>query len=312
MIAGIHHITAMASDPQRNIDFYSGALGLRLIKVTVNYDNPGVYHLYYGDGAGNPGTVITFFPKPEVVRGKHGNGQVTATAFAVPMGSLPFWRERLKRHEVLCCSGFERFGELGLRLEDPDGMLLELIESPSAAQDRVWKDGKIPMEVAIRGFHSATLSEEGFEQTARLLGEVFNFEPLLEEGNRFRYASNGGGPAAFIDLVCAPDGERGGHAAAGVVHHIALSAGSEDEVAQSVRENVKGRGLNVTPVLDRTYFRSIYFREPGGVLFEVATAGPGFTVDEPIERLGSGLRLPKWLEERRGAIEAALPRISFA
>lgn len=307
LTGGIHHITAMAADPQRNLDFYVGLLGLRLIKVTVNYDNPAVYHLYYGDGAAQPGTVITFFPRPDSRPGRHGNGQVSATAFAIPMGALGYWRERLARAGVRLGGESDRFGEAVLPFEDFDGTKLELIESPGAPLELAWRDGPVPVDTALRGFHSATLREEGFERTSQLLTEWLGFVPVAEDGNRYRFEGQGTALAARVDLECTPDLERG-KTSAGVVHHIALRADATDTVA-ALRESLKQEQYNVTPLLNRTYFESIYFRDPGGVLFEVATDGPGFGVDEPAEKLGSGLRLPVWLEERRAEIEASLPAI---
>jgi len=306
-IDGIHHITAMCGDPQRNLDFYLGVLGLRLVKLTVNYDDPGTYHLYYGDRSGTPGTILTFFPWPRASRGSRGTGEVTTVAFAVPDGSLDLWTERLEAHAVDSTRG-ERFGNSLLRFTDPDGIAVELIATPAANRKRAWQHGGVPAEQAICGFHSATLVEEGYEQTAHLLTEIMGFKLAQQEGQRYRYVTAEADPSQIVDVVCspmAPPHQFG----AGSVHHIAWRTPNDDEQKQW-REKLTRESLNVTPVMDRTYFRSIYFREPGGVLFEIATDAPGFTVDEALDALGSTLVLPRWLEPHRSQIEASLPPIT--
>lgn len=305
-ILGIHHITAIAGEPNRNIDFYTQVLGLRLVKLTVNFDDPGSYHLYYGDGHGNPGTILTFFAWPGARSGRQGNSQVTATAFAIPRGAAGYWRERLVENQVRLEDPFERFGELVLPCVDPDGLRLELIET-SADEALTWEGGSVPVGAAICGFHSATLSETGYERTAALLTKTMGFRLAASEQNRFRYEIADAGPAKAIDVVCAP-GAAEGHSAAGAVHHIAWRTPTDEQQMEWLGE-LSRLGYDLSPVMDRVYFHSIYYREPGGILFEIATDPPGFTVDEPVDRLGSALKLPPWFERHRKQIESSLPVI---
>jgi glyoxalase family protein len=306
-LTGIHHVTAIAGDPQPNVDFYTRVLGLRLVKLTVNFDDPGTYHLYFGNDRGTPGSILTFFPWSGVRRGTVGTGQVTATAFAVPQGSLGFWRDRLVDHGAHADES-ARFGEPVLRVADPDGLHLELLESAAADPGAAWAGGGVPGAHAIGGFHSATLSEEGYEQTAQLLQETMGLSFVGSEGNRFRYAAGGTGPGAIVDILCAPDG-RPGRLGGGTVHHIAFRT-PDDDAQQAWRQLLVRGGYNVSPVMDRVYFHSIYYREPGGILFEIATDPPGFSADEPAEHLGERLMLPPWLEARRAAVEAVLPPLT--
>lgn len=306
-ILGIHHITAIAGDPQDNIDFYTDLLGLRLVKVTVNFDDPGSYHLYYGDGQGTPGTILTFFAWPGARQGRQGNGQVTVTSFATPPGSLAFWRERLSARGIISDGPLERFGQQVLSFTDQDGLRLELIETGAANPARAWTRSSISAEFAIRGFHSATLSETGYQRTATLLTDQMGFRLVGQEQNRFRYEVDSGGPSKIVDVICAPDGPEG-RIAAGTVHHIAWRTPDDAQQGEWLAE-VGRLGYNVSPVMDRVYFHSIYFREPGGILFEIATDTPGFMVDEPVENLGSTLALPPWLAPQRSRIEAALQPI---
>ena len=308
-IKGLHHVTAIAGDPQQNVDFYTGILGLRLVKRTVNYDDPSTYHLYYGDGQGHPGTILTFFPWPQAQRGRIGTGQLSVTSFAVPEKSLPYWRERLRRQRVDFEEARSEFGEEALALRDVDGLQLELVSTPKADPDRSWDRGPVPVEHAIRGFHHVTLSENGYELTASLLTETLGFSQVARQGSRFRYAVGDGAPGAMVDLLCAPEG-RAGRVAVGTVHHVAWRTATDAEQAQW-RDVLRGQ-YNVTPIIDRRYFRSIYFREPGGVLFEIATDPPGFAIDESVERLGSSLQLPPWLEKARPELERALPPLELA
>ncbi len=302
---GIHHITAIAGDPQRNLDFYAGFLGLRLVKRTVNFDDPGTYHFYFGDEIGRPGSLLTFFPWPGATRGRAGSGEVGVTSFTVPAGALEFWRERLAQHKLRALEIPARFGELAIGLVDPDGLRLELIESNRASSTGVWSDSVVPAQHAIRGIHSATLTLVSADQTAALLTEALGFRPLGAEDNRHRFEAGAGGPGAIVDLRIEPDTR---HALNGVgsVHHIAWRATGEGDQL-GLREILLQRGLPTTPVIDRQYFRSIYFREPGGVLFEVATDGPGFLIDEPVESLGETLKLPAQYERNRQNLEAILP-----
>jgi catechol 2,3-dioxygenase-like lactoylglutathione lyase family enzyme len=306
-IPGIHHITAITADAQKNIDFYAGVLGLRLVKLTVNFDDPGSYHLYYGDELGRPGTILTFFAWPGAFRGGIGPPQVTATAFTVPAGSLSYWTNRLSEAGVPAAALQERLGERVLAFADPDGLALELVASASP-QGQPWAVGPIPAAHAISGFHGVTVSEEGYEETAQLLTEVMGYKLIGSEHNRFRYrAGTGDGLAAVVDLLCSPDA-RHGSMGGGVVHHVAFR--TKDDAQQSAwRKEIVFRGLNVSPVMDRVYFHSIYYREPGGVLFEIATDGPGFAADQPLEQLGAKLMLPAWLESGRAEIERALPLV---
>lgn len=308
-ILGIHHITAICGDPQQNLDFYAGLLGLRLVKLTVNFDDPGTYHLYYGDGLGHPGTILTFFPWPDAPKGRPGTGQVTQTSFAVPKGSLEFWRERLTEARVGASGPFERFGEQVLSFRDPDGMGVELVATNAAPADFYFASGPVPREFAIHGFHSATLSEEGYQRTANLVTDTMGFGLVGQEGNRFRYRAASGGPAAFADILCAPEEFRG-RIGVGTVHHIAWRTRDDHQQREWLSELQK-LDYNVSPVMDRKYFHSIYFREAGGILFEIATDPPGFGVDESLEELGTHLLLPPWLEPSRDRIEAVLPKLQL-
>lgn len=299
-LSGLHHVTAITADAQANVDFYCGVLGLRLVKRTVNFDDPGSYHLYYGDDQGRPGTVMTFFAWTGAPRGRVGPPQATATAFAVPRDALAFWAGRLGGRAVR----ETRFGDPVLALADPDGIRIELVGT-EADERPAPGGGPVPADAAIRGLHGVTLAEEGHESTARLLTDVMGFSEAESEGNRFRYIASGGGPASVVDLLCTPDAMRG-RVAAGTVHHVAFRT-PDDAQERSWRGGLIGRGLNVSPVMDRQYFHSIYYREPGGVLFEIATDAPGFSTDEAPAELGMGLKLPPWLEPRRAEVEIRLP-----
>ena len=310
-IPGLHHVTAIASDPQRNLDFYVGLLGLRFVKRTVNFDDPGTYHFYFGDRRGTPGTILTFFPWPGARRGIRGTGQVEATAFAIPPNSIGFWLERLKQQHVTAEKTSLRFGEEVIRLIDPDGLLIELIAvvaGVSPANIEPWPDSPVPAEHALHGFHSVSAALEGYERTARLLTESFGYRLVDESGNRFRFASSDdSAPGRIVDLLCLPDTAW---AASRPVQCITLPFERRTKPNSSKwREHLVDLGYNVTPVIDRTYFHSIYFREPGGVLFEIATEPPGFTLDEKVEELGMHLRLPPWMESARSQIEEILPPI---
>jgi glyoxalase family protein len=307
-LSGIHHITAIAEDPQRNLDFYSGLLGLHLVKKTVNFDDPGTYHFYYGDETGRPGTILTFFPWPGAPRGRRGTGQATAIAFAIPHDSVGFWRERLERNGVAPSDAAPRFGEEALAFLDPDGLGLELVSSAEGGAGKELPGGSVPAERAIRGLQGVTLSEEGHERTSGLLVGALGFRQDQEPGNRIRYRASGAGPGLVVDVLRQPDAPRG-VVAAGTVHHVAFRAADDAEQGMW-RDRLARAGLNVTPVLDRQYFHSIYFREPGGVLFEIATDPPGFTVNEPVETLGARLMLPPWLEPRRDLLERSLPPLA--
>ena len=324
-LLGIHHITAIASDPQRNLDFYRKVLGLRFVKRTVNFDDPSTYHFYFGDRIGKPGTVITFFPWPGARRGTRGNSQVVATSFAIPPGSLNHWSDHLKEHSIHA-ENISRFDEQGLRFTDPDGLLLELI-----ASEQVESKGAGPDEFALRGFHAPTLQVQDSGPTHKLLTETLRFQQIAEQGSRQRFCLkhphlnplpqegeadakrqvrvNEGSTSAQLDLVERPD-DPPGNIAAGTVHHIAFRTPNDEEQLRW-REKLVDLGFAVSPVMDREYFHSIYFREPNGILFEIATEGPGFTIDEPPESLGESLKLPKQFEAHRREIEQSLPPVKL-
>jgi glyoxalase family protein len=306
-ISGIHHITAISGNPQENVDFYCGVLGLRLVKRTVNFDDPETYHLYYGDERGSPGTIMTFFPWVNAYRGRRGTGQVTVTSFSIPSAAMGFWIERFKRYNIAFEGPYRRFDEEVLSFHDPDDLELELVAHARGDSGSAWQSGSIPEEKAIHGFFGATMVVEGFERTGALLTETMGMRLIREEGNRFRFQAGDGGSGTLVDLLCRPDG-LSGVVARGTVHHIAWRASSYAELLDW-RELFVRQGFNVTPDMDRNYFRSIYFREPGGVLFEIATDPPGFTVDETLENLGKGLKLPSWLEAHRERIESRLPSL---
>lgn len=306
-IPGIHHITAIAGDPQRNVDFYVGALGLRMVKRTVNFDDPGTYHLYYGDESGRPGSLLTFFPWPGAPRGRIGSGQATATSYSIPSDSVGFWLERLKRHDIAARGPEGRFGDQVISFSDPDGLQIELAAPQEPDPRSPWRDGPVPAEQAIRGFHGVTLLEERPEGSVKLLIDTMGFRASGEAGGRRRYVTGGGGSGSIVDLVAASGSPRG-IVAVGTVHHVAWRA-RDDAEQEAWRTKIADLGYSVTPIIDRKYFRSIYFREPGGVLFEIATDAPGFAIDESPERLGTSLVLPPWLEPRRAELEAVLPAI---
>jgi len=307
-LRGIHHITAIASDPQRNVDFYTQVLGLRLAKRTVNFDDPSTYHLYYGDRTGRPGTAITFFAWPGARRGTRGTGQVNATSFAIPSDTIEFWKSRFTDHHVFCEELPTRFGAAAIRVSDPDGLLLELIESSQLDDVDLKYKTDVSAKFAVHGFHAPTLEVQHAKATEELL-EVLGFELLGEENSRKRLSVNSKLSSAQVDLVERADGHFGVNSA-GTVHHIAFQC-ADDEEQLRWREQIVARGLHVTPVIDRFYFHSIYFREPGGILFEIATEKPGFTVDEPIAHLGESLKLPPQYEQHRAEIERVLPPIIF-
>lgn len=310
-ILGIHHITAICGEPQRNVDFYAGLLGLRLVKRTVNYDDPGTYHLYYGDGTGTPGSILTFFPWPGLPKGRPGTGQATVISFAIAPGSLGHWVQRLVHHGVPH-TGPERRGDAQLlAFRDPDGLLLELVTDDRAHERPAWGGGAVSEEHAIHGFHSVTLWEDGYDDTAALLTEQLGCRLVRQDGEElFHFAAGDGGPGTRVTVRLAPGFWRGAMGV-GTVHHVAWRA-ADDAAQLALRSVIHAHGCNPTPVIDRTYFHSVYFHEPGGVLFEIATDPPGFTVDEPLEALGERLVLPPHLEAYRARIERGLPPIRVA
>lgn len=303
LITGIHHVTALAGEPQRNLDFYTGILGLRMVKKTVNFDAPDVYHFYYGDEKGLPGSIMTFFPYEGIQKGRHGKGMLNTTSFSVPLISLLYWEKRLKQFNINYKPAQDRFeDEAVIYFEDPDGLGLELVFNDRDERPG-FTYGNIPGEHAIRGFYNIEMWQEGYERTAALLIEGLDHQLIAEKGNRFRFAATNS-PGNYVDILCMPDALRG-LGGGGTVHHLAFSTPNNKSQLQ-VREKLNKLGANPTPVLDRQYFESIYFREPGGVLFEVATAGPGFATDEAPEKLGEELKLPPRYESRRALIEKTI------
>lgn len=307
LVTGLHHITALASDPQKNVNFYAGILGLRLVKKTINFDAPDVYHLYYGNEIGTPGTILTFFPYPGIPQGRKGKGQLTVTSFSIPENSLNYWTKRLDKFNIAYEGPEQRFTESVVYFEDHDGLGLELVANPNDERPG-FTYGNIPSESAIKGFYGMTLSEECYEKTAGLLVGQMDHALIAEKGNRFRYSASGK-PGDFVDVLCNPDTLMGlpGY---GTIHHVAFAT-ANDATQLEAREKLLKFGLNVTPVLDREYFHSIYFREPGGVLFEIATIPPGFTIDEPLDHLGESLKLPPWEEKHRMSIEKRLSPVQL-
>lgn len=298
--AGIHHITAFVRSAQKTTDFYAGILGLRLVKQTINFDAPEVYHLYFGDQVGSPGTIITFFPWPHSRQGRVGSGQVGVTTYAVPVGALPFWEERLQRLGVTFRKS-ERFGEHYIQLEDVDGLQLELVERAEGAASE-WAFGGVPADKAIKGFGGAILYSSAPQETARVLEQVMGLERTAEEGDMLRFRATGElGNLIDVKLGPVPRGVGG----AGTVHHIAWRA-VDDADHKLWREHVQAGGLQPTPIVDRQYFNALYFREGGDILFEIATDPPGFARDEPSETLGGKLMLPPWYEPQRAAIVSNL------
>jgi glyoxalase family protein len=304
--AGIHHVTAIAGEPRRNLDFYTRTLGLRLVKKTVNFDDPGTYHLYFGDEAGHPGTILTFFPWSHSAPGRIGIGETQETVFRVPETALGFWMQRLIGHGVKHEAPKKRFGETVLAFQDPDGMRLALAALPGIEGEGAWKSD-VPEEAAIRGFHGVNLLLADAAPTAEILTEVLGFREAGRDGSLIRCKVAGNGPGQIVDLHAAGD-FLPGRLGKGSVHHVAFRAKDDAEQAE-IAKMLLDRGLAPTEQMDRNYFRSIYFREPGGVLFEIATDEPGFAVDEPADALGEALKLPPFLEKRRAALEAVLPAL---
>lgn len=305
---GLHHITAMAGDPQQNVDFYTKVLGQRLVKTTVNFDDPQTYHLYYADDIGTPGTVITFFPWPKARRGRVGTGEASAVAYSIPRSAHDYWKDRLAQHGIRTAAVSTRFGETVLSFMDPSGMAVELIGIDSPPAVAHWESGPVPLEMALRGFHSTTLHVAAEAPTRRLLIDLFSFEEIGRVGDRIRFAAPSNAIGRFIDLLVLPSVPRGS-LGIGSIHHIAFRV-PDNPVQLAWQEYLTEAGQRVTEVKDRQYFHSIYFREPGGILCELATDGPGFLVDESRDNLGESLRLPPWFEARRAEIEETLPLLN--
>jgi glyoxalase family protein len=320
-VFGIHHVTAITGNPQRNIQFYVDNLGLRLVKLTVNQDDPTSYHLYYGDELGRPGTILTFFNWPNIPEGHRGTSEVAATSFLIPEDSISYWTNRFKNKQIQFRGPYNRFeNEQVITFNDPDGLELELVahKSSTERETKVWKEGPIPSEHAIRGFYSITLSERGYEYTGSVLTDELGFVPTHKDGSRFRYeipSRESAGKedidgASIVDVMCLPYTQQA-NIGIGSVHHVAYRTPS-DKQQQVLRQSIVKAGLNATPVIDRFYFHSVYFQEPGGILFEIATNPPGFTIDEKAEELGSRLVLPPWLEPDRKSLEKILPKVDLS
>jgi glyoxalase family protein len=310
-MAGIHHVTAIAGEPTRNYDFYTRTLGLRFVKKTVNFDDPGTYHFYYGDETGQPGSILTFFPWEHAAPGRGGVGQTQQTAFRVPASSLGYWTHRFIEKGVTHQPPEKRFGEWVLSFVDPDGMSLALVGIAGAEAEKAWSNGDVPAEHAIRGFQGVTLLIENADRTAAILTDVFGFERVGQEGSITRYRAPQLKEGAIVDIYEAK-GFLAGRLGRGSVHHIAFRAANDAEQAEMVRKLIQGHGMHPTEQKDRNYFRSVYFREPGGILFEIATDIPGFAVDEPVATLGQALKLPRFLEPQRKEIERVLPSLERA
>lgn len=306
-ILGLHHITAIAGPARRNLDFYTQVLGLRLLKKTVNFDDPGTYHLYYGDEVGSAGTILTFFPYEGARQGRAGTGMATHIGYSVPEGSFDFWMNRFVEHEVSFSKPAEKFGEQHIPFRDPDGLQLELVVAKNSDTRKPWETDEVQANVATRGFHSVTLTLRNVKQTAEILTGIFGYKLLEQAGSHYRYGTEAVENAAIIDLVEAPNGDRG-VGGAGTNHHIAFRV-QDEEMLMRFRDKVAAKGHNITGKIDRNYFYSLYFREPSGVLFEIATDNPGFGIDEPFAEMGSRLLLPPQYEPRRAEIVAALPSL---
>jgi glyoxalase family protein len=304
-LRGIHHVTAICGNPQRNVDFYTGTLGLRLVKKTVNFDDPASYHLYYGDQIGTPGTLVTFFAWPKANPGQPGAGEPVGLGFAVPNGSLDWWKRRFSKADVPCIEIGRVFGEEMISVSDPDGLRIELIESKRSRQFAFWPDGGIAHENAIRAIHSVELSIHDRGASAALFTNELTFRQAGIEDTKHLFEV--GTSQSFVHIV-QPLSEQGGEMGAGSIHHVAFR--TDDDASQlEWRQKLTALGLSVSPVMDRSYFRSIYFREVGGVLFEIATDGPGFATDESVEHLGEALKLPAQYEPLRPQVERVLPPI---
>lgn len=303
-INGIHHITVMASDPQNNYNFYTQTLGMRFIKKTVNFDAPDVYHLYYGDEKGSPGTILTFFPFPDARRGKRGTGEINIVSFSVPSNSLQYWMNRLAEHAINFNGPKNKFGHEYISLLDPDGMKIEIVADTNADSIEGWFNGDVPAEHSIRKFFSSTFYLSDAKPTEKLLTQVMGAKLIASEGNVRRYTLGEKESLVFVDIIEDASIPRG-ISGAGTVHHIAWRT-ANDEEQLNWRAKVSEYGLYPTEVVDRDYFHSIYFREPGGILFEIATDPPGFMIDESFENLGTELKLPAWHEPKRKLIEQIL------
>lgn len=310
-MSGIHHVTAIAGNPSRNLDFYTKVLGLRLVKKTVNFDDPGTYHFYFGDETGNPGTILTFFPWDHAPRGRNGVGTAQQTMFRVPESAIGYWAHRFIEKGVPHEAIEKRFGRSVLAFSDPDGMSLSLVGVPGAEAEPAWQGGDVPAEHALRGFHGVSLLLEDAARTGAILTDVFGFTETESEGPIKRFVATGTVAGGIVEIREAK-GFLPGHMGRGSVHHVAFRAANDEVQAEMRKKLVENHGIRPTEQRDRDYFRSIYFREPGGVLFEIATDEPGFAIDEPLASLGQSLKLPQFLEDRRKEIEAVLEPLEQA
>ena len=302
-VPGIHHVTSITGDVQKNVDFYVAVLGLRFVKKSINQDVPDTYHLYFGDYVGSPGTAMTFFGWPTWPKRRAGSGQVTTVGFTIPEDSVAFWTARLRKLGVEATRSTRFDGEV-ITVSDPDGIELDLVAGASSLELTPWPDGPVPPEHAIHGFHSVALTVAEAQATIDFLTQTMGFRERAREGRCIRFETGGGGPDSILDLIESPEGPAG-EESIGTVHHVAWRAPNDKRQAEW-RELLLAAGRNVTPVIDRWYFKSIYYREPGGVLFEIATDSPGFTIDEKPEALGSGLSLPPWFQVRRDRLDETL------
>lgn len=304
-ILGLHHITAIAGGAKRNFDFYTRILGLRLVKKTVNFDDPFTYHFYYGDKVGTPGSILTFFPWEGMQSGRRGSRQVTEIGYSVPENSLDFWLKRLDENNVIFNKVAEKFGEQYLTFLDPDGLKFELVVAKNNDSRLSWETPEVSGDYATKGFHNITITTNKLQPTADVLTKIFGYKLLGSQVNRYRFVTDAVSEANIVDIVEVP-GEVIGHVAAGSVHHVAFRV-QDDKVLMNFRQKIIEAGFQITEKIDRNYFYSLYFREPGGVLFEIATDNPGFAIDESVDELGTGLKLPSQYEAHRSEIIKRLP-----
>ena len=310
-MSGIHHVTAIAGDASRNLDFYTRIIGLRLIKKTVNYDDPGTYHLYFGDETGRPGTILTFFPWAHAPRGRNGVGLTQQTMFRVPESAIGYWAHRFVERGVTHEAIEKRFGQSVLSFTDPDGMSLALVGVAGGETEAAWQGDDVPVEHALRGFHGVRLLLDDAKRTAAILTDVLGFTESGQEGPVTQFVADGTNVGGVVEIREAK-GFLAGNMGRGSVHHVAFRAATDEAQAEMRRKLVENHGLQATEQIDRNYFRSIYFREPGGIIFEIATDQPGFAIDEPVASLGQSLMLPPFLEGQRKAIEAKLQPLENA
>ena len=311
-VHGLHHVTVIAGDPQENLDFYTGVMGMRLVKKSINQDAPDTYHLFYADGVGSPGTDLTFFPWPDLPKARPAPGHIVEVPFAVPAGSLDYWKERSDEKGGQTKEEETRFGERTLPFEDPHGLQLALVETSDERDVTPWDESPIPAEHQVRGMHAVRLWEHTLEPTETLLTDVMGFEKVGEEDGWHRYAAEGGRSGTLAEVKVVGQASRASHRVSGTggVHHAAWRVSDSDE-EMALRDFIGKVGLHPAQQIDRFWFKSVYFREPGGVLFELATDGPGFTADEDLDSLGTSLVLPPWMEKDRAEIEAGLPPLEM-